>query len=87
MGKRGSIEGCSKAGRDITRLGATWATVLDTGYTLACPTCGERGNENSDLIGKPRSVEIEDCDKCKSAPKYKSRFQRFYGTGGLGRGY
>jgi len=81
------MEGRSKAGRDCTRLGATWTSLPDTGYTSICPTCGERGKSSLSLVGCERSVEIEDCDKCKSAPKYKSRFQRFYGTGGLGRGY
>lgn len=84
---RDTIAGRSKHERSNNSMGVGWATIEDTGYTLACPTCGERGNPSPALVGRPREIEVDDCDKCKSAPKYKSRFQRFYGTGGLGRGY
>ncbi len=41
--------------------------IEDTGHTRVCPTCAKRFGENPFKRGKPRDIEIMECDTCKKA--------------------
>ena len=81
------LKGRSKHERANNSMGVGWLAIPDTGYTSACPSCGDRFNPSPQLVGKTREVTIADCEKCSVSTKVPSRFARYNGLGGIGKGY
>lgn len=46
--------------------------VKDSGYTKTCHFCGRGHVFSTNLIGRPREIQIEACDPCKEKP-YKRK--------------
>lgn len=41
--------------------------VLDRGHTKICSQCGAAHGDDPELIGKPRTLDVEACPRCLKA--------------------
>lgn len=43
--------------------------VTDSGYMAICGKCAGRFNDEPKMIGRPRELSLEVCQKCKGKPQ------------------